>query len=94
MARERERKEKLVLPPRATGKYFNHTIFNALLDALNAHCLGWHYSDALGSGKTFLDALSSALQYALPFDDNGAFARKSVHIPERFKLDSLRVRPL
>ena len=83
--------QEVRLPPRAVGKYLNHTIFNALLDELNVLSLGWHYSDAIGSGNILLKALSSALQYALPFDNNGALARRAIHIPERFKLGHLKV---
>ena len=89
---EREEKgNETVLPPRSTGSYLNHTIFNALLDDLKSLSLGWHFSDAQGSGNALLATLSRALMYALPFDSNGALARRSIRIPDRFKLDNLRV---
>ena len=80
-----------VLPPRATGSYLKHTIFNAIMDELKSLSLGWHHVDANGTGRQLITALSTALQYVLPFDANGAFKRRSIHIPECFKLEHLKV---
>ena len=88
---EREKEHELVWPPRATGPYLNHAIFNALLDDLKRLAVGWHHADAIGSGKTLIDTLSRALMYALPFDEKGALKRRGVHIPDNFTVDKLKV---
>ena len=64
-----------------------------ILRSLKEQSIGWHHSDAEGSGKTLLTALSKALQYSLPFDLQGALSRRGMHIPERFMAEKLNVQP-
>ena len=48
---------------------------------------------AAGSGTQLVKQLSKALAYALVFDAKGTLARRSFHLPERFKADTLGVQP-
>lgn len=86
--------EMLMLPPKSTGSFFKHAIFNALLTELELLSLGWPRADAAdgGSGSALLKELAAALQYTLPFHANGALARRSIHIPNRFGHEQLGVR--
>ena len=88
---EHERGKALLLPARSLNSNFDKRIFNALIDDLRSLCLGFHYADAQGSGQALLSALSKALAYVIPFDLNGALARRNTHIPDRFGSDHLKV---
>lgn len=89
----REASVEVTWPPDSTGANYDARIFNALVTDVKAQGLGWHYADVApgGSGTKLLKALAKALQYALPFDVKGALARRSMHIPDRFTVDSLKV---
>ena len=80
-------------PPDSRSEHFDALIYNSLLRSLKEQSIGWHHSDAEGSGKTLLTALSKALQYSLPFDLQGALSRRGMHIPVRFTAEKLEVQP-
>ena len=82
----------LVVPSRWTSGRFDFDIFNALLQELCDLGLGWQdVADAEGAGKQLLIALKDALQYALPFDIRGVLERRSMHVPDRWTADTLKV---
>lgn len=90
----RNSQRQLVLPARSPSTKLRFMIFNALVSDLEACGLGWLRADAGDTGKRLLDSLSYALQYMLPFEENGALQRRSCYIPERFTASFLKVHEL
>ena len=97
-SQERAKKGVLSLPARCATARYDLNIFNALVDRLAAHRLGFTAVEADGSAKKLLMAVAQTLSYLLPFDDatsdekpRGILHARGFTLPDRLTTQGLGV---